>query len=358
MPEISVLIPVYNVQKYLKQCMDSIINQTLKDIEIICINDGSNDNSLDILKQYASKDNRIKIIDKENTGYGNSMNIGLNTAGGQYIAIVEPDDFIDPKMYEDLYKIAKENDSDIVKSEFFCYTTQNNQSRKSGSLARFKTNKCIDIFKNPHLLRVQPSIWSAIYKKDFLISNNINFLETPGAAYQDVSFSFKTLCLAKKISLTTKAFYYYRTDNETSSVNSKDKTFLICGEFDEIDSFLNKNPDIKNAVNAQKLIKQYGAYMWNLNRIGDNFKNDFINKFSKTFKQYYENNEIEKEFYKKINKKDFLMLINSAKDFIEYFKKQQIKNEKRRNRRKMFSIRINSSRISIVLFGKQIVGIG
>ena len=93
-PLISIIIPVYNVEQYLDECMKSLINQTLKDIEIICINDGSTDNSLEILKGYAEKDDRIKIIDKENGGYGIAMNMGLKAATGEYIGILEPDDYV------------------------------------------------------------------------------------------------------------------------------------------------------------------------------------------------------------------------------------------------------------------------
>ena len=107
MPKVSILVPTYNVSQYLDECMQSLIRQTLKDIEIICINDGSTDNSLEILKSYAAKDNRIKIIDKENGGYGIAMNMGLEQATGEYVGILEPDDYVKLNMYETLYNIAK-----------------------------------------------------------------------------------------------------------------------------------------------------------------------------------------------------------------------------------------------------------
>ena len=118
-PIISVIVPVYNVEKYLRECLESLICQTLEDIEIICINDGSTDSSLAILEEFAAKDARIKIINKENSGYGASMNAGLNAAAGEYIGIIESDDFADKKMFEDLYNLALKNDADIVKSDFY-----------------------------------------------------------------------------------------------------------------------------------------------------------------------------------------------------------------------------------------------
>ena len=124
MVKVSIIVPVYNVEKYLRQCMDSIIVQTLKDIEIICIDDGSTDSSGGILDDYASKDDRIRVIHKENSGYGNSMNIGLDAATGEYVGIVESDDYADENMFQTLYRIADENKLDVVKSSFFYYYTE------------------------------------------------------------------------------------------------------------------------------------------------------------------------------------------------------------------------------------------
>ena len=117
-PKVSVLVPCYNVEKYLPECLGSIVNQTLRDIEIICINDGSTDSTLDIIKSYAEQDKRIVIIDKPNEGYGKSMNRGLDVATGEYIAIVESDDWASPDMLEKLYNTACAHQADMVKAEF------------------------------------------------------------------------------------------------------------------------------------------------------------------------------------------------------------------------------------------------
>ena len=117
--KVSVLVPIYNVEEFLPECLDSLVNQTLKEIEIICINDGSKDNSLDIIKKYATEDKRIVIIDKKNSGYGDSMNRGLKKATGEYVGIVESDDFIDLDAFEKLYKIAKHENVEVVKSNFY-----------------------------------------------------------------------------------------------------------------------------------------------------------------------------------------------------------------------------------------------
>ena len=359
MPKVSVLVPIYNVEKYLRECLDSLINQTLDNIEIILINDSSTDSSLQIIQEYRFKDKRIKVINKSNTGYGHSMNVGLDVAKGKYIGIVEPDDFVNEKMFEDLYDIITKFDSDIVKSEHYEYSTNNNlQARKTGTFVSYKTNTPITAKQYPALIKMQPTIWSCLYKKEFLNNNNIKFLETKGASFQDTSFFFKTMCLAKSIVLTSKAYYYYRQDNINSSVKAKDKIYSICDEYDEIDNFLNANPEIKKFINSQKLIKQYGSYIWNLTRLDDGFFDEFIDKFIETFKSYYKNNEITEDFYKKIGRKEFKSLINSKDKFKKHMSNKINREKNRANRRKFFSIHINASRISIVLFGKQILEVG
>ncbi|MBQ4646310.1 MAG: glycosyltransferase [Candidatus Gastranaerophilales bacterium] len=357
MPKVSILVPVYNVEKYLKECLESLVSQTLSDIEIVCVNDGSTDNSLNILEEFKNKDNRIVIINKENSGYGSSMNIALNTAKGEYIGIVESDDFVKNNMFEDLYKIASKNNADVVKSDYFYYLTSSNEARKAGKISKYRTNQVINAKKYLKLLKMQPTIWNAIYKKDFLIKNDIKFLETPGASYQDTSFSFKVMASASRVVLTDKAYLYYRQDNISSSVHQKNKVFYICDEYDEITRFLNEKPEIKKFANSQKLIRQYRAYIWNLKRIDEVYRDSFIEKFSNTYKEFEIQKMLDKAFYSKINKNEVSLLLNDKVAFralIDKMAKNQIKCDERK---KLFSIRINPSRISIVLFGKQIVEI-
>ena len=116
MPAISVIVPIYNVEPYLSQCLDSIISQTLADIEIICVNDGSTDNSLQILQKYAAQDNRIKIINQPNQGLSAARNSGIDVATGEFIGFVDSDDYIAPDFYETLYTVAKKYKANIAAS--------------------------------------------------------------------------------------------------------------------------------------------------------------------------------------------------------------------------------------------------
>lgn len=362
MPKVSILVPIYNVEKYLKECLDSLINQSLKDIEIICINDGSTDNSLSIIEEFIAKDCRVKVINKQNSGYGHSMNMGIDLATGEYIGIVESDDFVKSDMFEDLYKIGEKHNAQVVKSDYYCYTTSVNQSRKAGKIPPAKSNKVINSQIDPSLLMMHPSIWSAIYKSSFLKENNIRFLETPGASYQDTSFAFKVMATATNVVLTSKAYLYYRQDNEASSVNSKSKVYAICDEYKELTTFINNNPQIKTYANPYKLAKQFISYMWNLSRINEQYIDEFIDTFAETFREFESAGELNSDFMKEFNKKyktEVLKnLLNNKYAFKKFLKTVLDKQKSRKNNQKKFSIRINSSRISIILFGKQIVEIG
>ncbi len=355
LPKVSVVVPAYKMEAFLPQCLDSILAQTLEDIEVIIVDEGDLDECRAIINEYERKDCRIKTIHEKNGGYGASMNKGIALASGEYIGIVEADDYIDNKMFDDLYNLAKGNDADIVKSDFYYHTTAKNQSRKAGKIAKYKANKIINVKEDSSILRIQPSIWSAIYKRTFLLENDIRFLETKGGSYQDTSFAFKALSLAKRVLLTPKAYLHYRIDNENSSVNNKGKVYAICDEYKEIDDFIKKYPELKEFINSERLLNQYYAYVWNLKRIDEQFRGEFIEKFSEEFVEFHKNNDLSEKFYKKIGKNVVENLLNNKEDFSEHIGKLIVKDKVRNERNKSFSVRINSSRISIVLFGKQII---
>ena len=138
--------------------------------------------------------------------------------------------------------------------------------------------KVFSVKDDCRILKMMPTIWTAIYKREFLSENEIRFLETDGASYQDTSFAFKTLSAAKRLVFTNKAYLYYRTDNANSSVKSKGKVFAICDEWNEISRFIDERPEIKKIVNDIKLTTQYNAYMWNAIRIDESFHEELLDK--------------------------------------------------------------------------------
>ena len=355
MAKISVVVPVYNVEKYLKECIDSIINQTLEDIEIICVNDGSTDSSLEILNDYAKKDSRIIVINKSNSGYGHTMNMGLNAATGEYVGIIESDDFADKNMFEDLYKLAKEYDADIVKGDWYNYWSKNKFARKNNRISSAKTLKLTNSKQDKSLLRINPSVWSAIYKKEFLNKYNIRFLETPGASYQDLAFSFKIFALAERVILTDKAYLYYRQDNMNSSVKSKTKVYCVCDEYEEIDRFLEQYPDLKFEFKVQEEINRYNGYVSSVLRIDDSVKPEFVKVFSDHFKEEYNTGLLGNEFFKKINKKEFMTLINKPEKYIKVLKSIEKRRKFNQFRKNILSIHFRNGKLNLTIFGKGVI---
>ena len=250
-PKVSVIVPIYGVEKYIHQCIDSILNQTLEDIEILLIDDGSKDNCPAIIDEYAKQDSRIKAIHKENGGYGSAMNVGLANATGEYIGIVEPDDFIESEMYEGLYKVAKEYNSDIVKSLFI---NNYEASQKQGLFKNivdvnripFNSFKITDY---PEVLNWHPSIWSCIYKNNFIKEHNIRFVEAKGSGWTDNPFFIQTMCLAQRINIVPKYYYYWRVLDNTSSDALKDYTL----PFDRLNEIL----DWIEANNVNPIVLEY-----------------------------------------------------------------------------------------------------
>ena len=212
-PKISLIIPVYNVEKYLSECLDSVINQTLKDIEIICVNDGSTDSSLAILKEYAEKDNRIKIIDKENEGLGYTRKSGLKIASGEYILFLDSDDKYDSNnSLEKLYNCIKKHEADIL---IFCISNYHNGNQKKWNLKIDKPEN-VDRLLNfqeisIYILNGCFSACNKLYSKKFLDSYNDWFFPKK-IYYEDMPFHVQIMTRAEKICFTDQVVYLYRVN--------------------------------------------------------------------------------------------------------------------------------------------------
>lgn len=296
MLKLSVLVPIYNVEQYLPQCLDSLCAQTLKDIEIICINDGSTDSSGAILDAYAKKNSKITVINKKNSGYGDSMNRGIKAATGEYIGIVESDDFIEPDAFEKLYKLAKKTDADIVKANYYYHTDEGDELHEI--IDGQKLNKAMSISDDCRILLKEPGIWSAIYRRDFINKKKIRFLPTPGASYQDTGFHYKSLCAAARIVYTDKAYLHYRTDNANSSVKSSEKMHYVVEEYADIEKFL-KTCDVSDEVRYTLQAAKFGAYHWNLLRLPKDPSIAFMAIIKSEFSKANEEGLLQKKYFPK-----------------------------------------------------------
>ncbi len=220
--KVSIIIPVYNVEPYLDRCLNSVINQTLKDIEIIVVDDGSTDNSKKIIDRYGQLDERVRIVHQNNQGVSAARNIGLNMAEGEYIGFVDSDDWIDENFYEKLYFSAKKYDCDISSTNILKHKKYKkyNLLYKKELIAENTTNKiklCED--KTQRFFYV----WNKIYKNSFIKKYNIKF--PIGRIYEDISFSINAIYFANKIVSvpSTKYNYFERKDSITKSKNDFEK---------------------------------------------------------------------------------------------------------------------------------------
>ena len=318
--KVSVIVPVCNVEMYLRECLDSIIAQTLKEIEIICVNDGSKDSCPDILREYAAKDDRIKVINKDNAGYGHAMNIGMDMAQGEYIGIVESDDFVVPEMYEELYKVAKDNSLDFVKADFNRFKVIDGKivcDLYELSKDKDLYGRVLDISNTIDAFKLVMNTWSGIYSRKFLEENNIRHNETPGASYQDNGFWFQTFSHAKRGYFVNKPYYMNRRDNPNSSVFSKSKAFCMCDEYKYIRELIERDYDNMKHLLPAYHFRKFGNYMFTYNRVGAEYKLPFLRQFHDEFRAAYDNGELDISLF---NENDRNALNNIIRDdYEEYF---------------------------------------
>ena len=326
MPKVSIIIPTYNVENYLRECMESVTRQTLKDIEIICINDGSTDGSLQILKEYANKDSRIVLVDKKNEGYGVGMNIGLDKATGEYIGIVEPDDFVPLNMYEDLYNAAKENDLDFVKADFYRFTRDSENGNMELIYNHLDAtgenyNQVINPFEKPYITKFIMNTWSGIYRREYIEEYHIRHNTTPGASFQDNGFFWQTFIYAKRCMFIDKPYYMNRRDNPNSSVNNKQKVYCMNVEYDFIrDIFMQKgNEKLWEKFKYYYNYKRYFNYAFTNGRISDELKREYVERISKEMKRAVELDEVDVNLFTPRTQERFGLLIKDPEGYYQKY---------------------------------------
>lgn len=289
------------------------------------MDDGSKDKCPEIVDEYAKKDPRVVAVHQPNGGYGRAVNHGIELATGEYIGIVEPDDFVEPDMFEKLYEVAIQNNAEVVKSNFFEYYEQTDTNIVKNLIPDYCFNKVICPFEYPDIFRMMPSIWSAIYSKKFLNENNIRFLSTAGASYQDTGFNFKVWAMSKRASFVPEPLLHYRSDNVNSSVKSSVKVFCVCDEFQEIESYLkiyNKYEQFKFLFTWIK----YHIYMWNWKRLKEPAKEEFFTVFASQLQQHYKQKELLIDLF---GKKHFKRAVNIGRHphrFLMVYKLQHLPN--------------------------------
>lgn len=287
MEKLSVIVPIYNNEKYLKRCIDSIINQTYPCLEIILVNDGSTDDSLEICKEYAKKDKRIKVIDKENGGVSSARNAGLIHTTGSYVTFVDSDDFIDDRMYETKIKILKNDHADVIESGYRRFNDEGfheevhfteeiifNGLTNTISAVKQENNFCV--------------VWNKIYKTSLF--QNIYFpnFGLGEDYYVNVKIASR---IKKKITITPVFYNYYANEEGLVSASFSKKWFDDIESAISVYQFLERQPNLQNVLPysaldiVEKTIKQYvSLYKFH---IEDEYLREYLHLLNQTFSQYY-----------------------------------------------------------------------
>lgn len=232
--KLSIIVPVYGVEKYIDKCLNSLVKQSLKEIEIIVVNDGTKDNSQKIIDKYVKKyPDKIKSYIKENGGQGSARNYGLKKATGEYIGYVDSDDFVEKDMYKKLYNKAKENNYDIV----VCGNYNVSEDYQNKNIDAFINNYNTDL---ENIFFGKMAVWNKIYKRDILIKNKLEFKEK--VWYEDLAFTLKAIMNSNTFAFIDEPLYDYLIREGSTMNNSNVKRNLeILDAFNDILSYIQHN---------------------------------------------------------------------------------------------------------------------
>lgn len=233
MPKLSIIVPVYNVEKYIDKCIESLVNQTLQEIEIIIVNDGSQDRSEEKIENFVKKyPTKIKYLEKKNGGLSSARNLGLNYATGEYIAFLDSDDYVEKIMYEEMYKLAKKENSDMVECDFIWEWEYGKKVFDKRKEYQYPDKDKRQIMKKPRVV-----VWNKIYKREII--NKIRFSE--GLIYEDLEFFYKIVPDLKTISYIDKYFVHYIQRKDSISNTQTEKTNDIFKILDNIFDYYVEN---------------------------------------------------------------------------------------------------------------------
>ncbi len=353
--KITVIIPVHNSEKYLRECMRSVLSQTLQDIEILCIDGESTDSSFEIIEEFCKRDSRISFIYDPNTSYGHKINVGIDKAQGKYVSILESDDKLSPGMLERLYDIAEKYEPDIVDADYYGFFLYKGKEIQVG-LRKYSNPEIYDRYISGSATPVQnmaySGIWTGIYKKAFLMGKNIRLNESNGASYQDTSFIFLTSILAETSYHLSEPLYQYRIDNTGSSVKDDKKIFEVIGELDFLKHDLKKRNIQGMDIWKMYYRRKYSAFYWNYCRLSADSRDLFLEKYLEELRGDIKHGHIKRDtldnsFY------DFTFLLVDNKDM---FHNVVVKKDNKIPIMRIFDILGKLDDRDLVVFGAGILG--
>ena len=330
--KVSVLMPVYNAGKYLRRSIGSILQQTVQDFEIVAVNDGSTDDSLAILEELREKDNRIKIINREEKGYAVTMNDALDYARGEFVMNVDPDDWIEPNMIERMLE-EMDDGTDFVKCAFVFELPEGKQEEYyyCDEPVEFCPRK-LDPELKMRFFCSQIAIWTCMIRRSFIEEHKIRLNPTPGAAYQDTAFIFQINACADKVRLIPDILYHYNKTNENASTASTREPLAPSIEYRFMADWCKQHPEYGMYVRSVLCKQRFGSYMWNMKRIKPTDRLEFAMLLQEDFKEDW--NWIDARMFKQqefdvylIGKNDPVEMVGLFKSVANIIMKAQQKEE-------------------------------
>lgn len=317
MVKVSVIIPVYNVEQYLRQCLDSIINQTLQDIELICVDDGSTDNSYTILQEYACQDNRIIVLQQRNSGAGIARNTGMKVAKGKYLAILDSDDFFEPDMLEKAYLQCKKDNADICVFRSDKYDTQRQKYEpipwtiKKQYLPEHIPFRPVEIY--PYIFQMFNGwSWDKLYRREFAERTGLQFqgLRTTNDAF----FVYMANIQAEKITIVDEILAHHRVNNKAALSVTREKSWDCCWQaVAAIQQELKKRNQYET-VEQSFVNWALHFLLWNIHTLKDTSKDKLVSEMQN---QYFAALELEKYpasyFYSQSEYKEYLHILRYGK---------------------------------------------
>ncbi|MFE5321204.1 glycosyltransferase [Paenibacillus sp. NPDC056579] len=287
-PKVSIIVPIYNVEAYLSRCLDSLLSQTMKELEIIAVNDGSTDGCIPILDRYADQDDRLIVIHQANSGVSAARNVGIRIAQGEYIGFVDPDDWVETDMYDQLYRSATEDQADIVMCSY---------TREFGTHAKVKHFQLPDktVYRgdevqskllrrligplkeemaNPEFLDAWGTVWSKLYRSELIKENGIGFIDLAiVGTNEDSLFNIHTVYHARSFVFLNRPYYHYWRVNAASLTSSykadlKDKWFRLYGFMESFIAEKRLPPEYSTALNNRICLNTLGLGLNTINGSG------------------------------------------------------------------------------------------
>lgn len=332
--KVSVLVYVRNDKQHIRECVKSVMNQTMQEIEILAIDGGSTDGTLEILEEMAGQDQRIRILHSI-PSVGAQFNLGVQEAKGEYIGICESDDYLLPDMYETQYKLAKENQLDFLKADFnrFCGSGEDRIILPfhvlDGDSLYEKVFRPSD---GDYMVKMGIiSYWSGLYRREFLVKGQVLMNETAGAAYQDAGFAFLSLYKAERVMFSRKAFYCYRWDNPNSSVNAPKRIGALIEEYTLLRERLQK----ENLFDTSKefyLAWKVGGLVWYYGILPESQRKDYVSLLFSELHKDWEFGVFQGDRLREKEQEAFQKARESEESLEEYLQKEEGKTLQTRQR--------------------------